>query len=679
MDLPSPTLSRTDAMINADWDTAAPTASMGADTFSARWTGQVEAPATGTYTFHTNADDGVRLWVNGQLVVDNWSDRTLAGDVNKDGKVDTIDFGIVTSNFTKTGMNASNGDLTGDGKVDQDDLVVIAGNWAQSIQPQENSGTIALQAGKRYDVKVEYYDNAGDASVQLLWTRPDAAKSVVPTSALFPTAPITPVPDAAMEFTLINASTGATIGALKSGDTLDLSKLPTKNLSVIATPSGSAGSVVFGMDSNAKYRVENVVPYALMGDSGGTSFGGFTPTVGKHAITATAFSSTGGAGTNLGSTTVNFTVVDSAPAPTPTPTPIPPPTPTPTPIPTPTPVPDTSGPADGKYEFTLAAGQSISSIAPKPGDDVYLTGNWSKISFPWNGTTSAPIHVWFADNSTVGQGQSGTVISGGTYLDIHNMHVTGVRSPQLQAEGAAVKIYTGTRLVDAVIEKVEAVGLAIYGRDVTVLRTKMDYCGQMALSTQFVNNVLIKDCVIAHSDNGFANPLWAGKSNTFQQNGLWYVDPGWEGGAMKIWESHYVTIDNLDSGFNRGSQGWCDYKNTNLVVRNSYFHDAIRGSVGSIGFLVELGNTGPYLFENNRFERVADAFALDAVSNVTIRNNTFIGGNAFLLRVGDTRGGIFNVLATGNTYVGATKYGAYGTISAMSNIVLDGTVVPDRG
>ena len=36
-----------------------------ADTFSARWTGQIEAPYSGTYTFYTVSDDGVRLWVNG--------------------------------------------------------------------------------------------------------------------------------------------------------------------------------------------------------------------------------------------------------------------------------------------------------------------------------------------------------------------------------------------------------------------------------------------------------------------------------------------------------------------------------------------------------------------------------------------------------------------------------------
>ena len=46
--------------------------------FSARWTGQVEATATGNFRFQTRSDDGVRLWINGSLVIDNWTSHTVA-------------------------------------------------------------------------------------------------------------------------------------------------------------------------------------------------------------------------------------------------------------------------------------------------------------------------------------------------------------------------------------------------------------------------------------------------------------------------------------------------------------------------------------------------------------------------------------------------------------------------
>ena len=67
-------LTRTDATVDFDWASGAPDPAVQADNFSVRWSGQVKAPVTGTYTFTTTSDDGVRLYVNGQLL-----DRQLDG------------------------------------------------------------------------------------------------------------------------------------------------------------------------------------------------------------------------------------------------------------------------------------------------------------------------------------------------------------------------------------------------------------------------------------------------------------------------------------------------------------------------------------------------------------------------------------------------------------------------
>jgi hypothetical protein len=65
---------RFDANIDFNWGLAGPLAGIGADNFSVRWFTQVTPPTSAPYTFCVNADDGVRLWVNGELLVNDWID-----------------------------------------------------------------------------------------------------------------------------------------------------------------------------------------------------------------------------------------------------------------------------------------------------------------------------------------------------------------------------------------------------------------------------------------------------------------------------------------------------------------------------------------------------------------------------------------------------------------------------
>jgi len=127
MDLRNLVLSRTDPQINFNWgDPGSPDASVPVDQFSARWTGEVEAAFTETYTFYTNSDDGIRLWVDGQQLVDNWTDHGAT----------------------------------------------------------ENRGSIGLVAGNTYSVVMEFYENGGGAVAELRWSSPSTPKQLIPQAAL---------------------------------------------------------------------------------------------------------------------------------------------------------------------------------------------------------------------------------------------------------------------------------------------------------------------------------------------------------------------------------------------------------------------------------------------------------------------------------------------------------------
>lgn len=107
---------------------------------------------------------------------------------------------------------------------------------------------------------------------------------------------------------LINADSDNVIGPLVDGAELNLATLPTRNLSIQALAAG-VGSVRFGLDGNPNFQTETSAPYALNGDSGG-DYAPWTPTIGAHTVTATAFSGAGGSGTAGTPFVINFTVID---------------------------------------------------------------------------------------------------------------------------------------------------------------------------------------------------------------------------------------------------------------------------------------------------------------------------------------------------------------------------------
>lgn len=68
-----PAVSRYEVAINYNWGNGAPVAGVGPDNFSARWTRQ-QYFAAGTYRFTAIVDDGMRVWVDGSLIIDSWYD-----------------------------------------------------------------------------------------------------------------------------------------------------------------------------------------------------------------------------------------------------------------------------------------------------------------------------------------------------------------------------------------------------------------------------------------------------------------------------------------------------------------------------------------------------------------------------------------------------------------------------
>ncbi len=157
------TLTRVDPTVNFQWWSGSPDPSINSDLFSVRWTGQVQPLYSQTYTFYTNSDDGARLWINGQLIVDSWGPHG----------------------------------------------------------PTEASGTINLTAGVKYSIKLEYHEEQGDATMILSWSSASQPKQVIPPSQLYPASGTTaaaPLVNAPLQSAPVSSNTSkptATLQRLK--------------------------------------------------------------------------------------------------------------------------------------------------------------------------------------------------------------------------------------------------------------------------------------------------------------------------------------------------------------------------------------------------------------------------------------------------------------------------------
>jgi beta-glucosidase len=73
-------LVRTDERVDFDWSGGSPGEGVKADDFSVRWTGRIVPPETRAYEISVTTDDGVRLWIDGRLLADSWTERSPTTD-----------------------------------------------------------------------------------------------------------------------------------------------------------------------------------------------------------------------------------------------------------------------------------------------------------------------------------------------------------------------------------------------------------------------------------------------------------------------------------------------------------------------------------------------------------------------------------------------------------------------
>lgn len=199
----SPVLVRDEAAINYNWGYGSPAAQVQVDHFSARWTTNLSL-SPGRYRFVASSDDGVRVWVNNQLIIDAWFDRpvrTFSGEADVSGTVPVrVEYyentNLAEMRFSYTLVSSSpgtGGPFPGTGTVTSYRLNVRTGPGTNfAIITTLNNGAVVNLTGFRN----------GDATwVQIAlpngtvgWVSALYLKTSIPVSSLTPITGTTPPP-----------------------------------------------------------------------------------------------------------------------------------------------------------------------------------------------------------------------------------------------------------------------------------------------------------------------------------------------------------------------------------------------------------------------------------------------------------------------------------------------------
>ena len=255
------------------------------DSFSARWTGQVQPQFSEEYTFSVLADDGFRLWINGQEMemiqlasgnaggatytynsttgeaLVNYAGSNILENSFGVGDIVRIDptggtlNNLATADLVVTAATATT--LTVVFPAGMGDQIVAASanldGQNRVLKPWVSNGNerfcrIPMVGGVRYDIRLDYYESGGFSRCRLFWFSPSQPKQVVPSSRLYPSSG-----PSAPSFHLTQSDATALVGGLfnlavagSNGAAVTLSGLPEwlsyANGELSGTPpSGAAG------------------------------------------------------------------------------------------------------------------------------------------------------------------------------------------------------------------------------------------------------------------------------------------------------------------------------------------------------------------------------------------------------------------------------------------------------
>lgn len=132
-------LRRIDPSVNFDWVRNSPGKPISEDDFTGEWAGFIQPKFSEDYLFEGNADDGMRVWINNQLVIDKW--------VNDGGQSES--------------------------------------NVMEQKKGIAKTSVLKLEANKKYAIRISYQELKQNASIFFWWSSKNQPKEIVSQQSLF--------------------------------------------------------------------------------------------------------------------------------------------------------------------------------------------------------------------------------------------------------------------------------------------------------------------------------------------------------------------------------------------------------------------------------------------------------------------------------------------------------------
>ena len=159
---------RVDETIDFRWESSSPDPSIEGDTYSVRWTGFIRIDAPGYYTFHTESDDGIRLWIAGRLVIDYWRDgiSTREGSIKLDNGIYPIRLDYYENLLTAKMILKWSSSRISESVIPGENLITIDGSAFEKIATVKdpNLRDSGLTNDENYFYFVTYQDVEGKES-----------------------------------------------------------------------------------------------------------------------------------------------------------------------------------------------------------------------------------------------------------------------------------------------------------------------------------------------------------------------------------------------------------------------------------------------------------------------------------------------------------------------------------